>query len=112
MQAMCQARPRARAQGFQAMGGGHPPNCRRRETLRVRWAGGRGSRLASSPPMRLEDLLDRCQALEQRTSAAYRRFATMSRTQPAVCALWTSLAREEEDHAQAVSDARADVRMR
>ena len=62
--------------------------------------------------MQLEEILDRCRALEERSAAVYRRFASLSRSQPKLCALWTRLAREEEEHAQSVSIARADLRMR
>ena len=71
-----------------------------------------GSRLAANCRMQLEEILDQCQVLEQRAASIYRRFASVSRAQPKVCALWTGLAREEEGHAQSISIARADLRMR
>jgi rubrerythrin len=61
--------------------------------------------------MELEDILDRCHGLEDRAAAVYRRFASVSRSQPKVCALWTRLAREEEEHARSVAIARAELRM-
>ena len=56
--------------------------------------------------MWLEDLLDRCAALETRTATLYRSFAAASRSHPDLCALWTALAREEETHAHAIAIAR------
>lgn len=56
--------------------------------------------------MRLDDMLDRCQRLEERAGALYRSFAASSRAEPQVCALWTALAREEEEHAQSIAAAR------
>jgi rubrerythrin len=58
----------------------------------------------------LETILDRCQALELRAAAAYRTFAATTRGQPEVCALWTELAREEEQHARSIATARAHLR--
>ena len=61
--------------------------------------------------MKLELILDRCHALEQRAASAYRSFAAAARGQPEVCALWTRLAREEEEHAKSIAVARADLRL-
>ena len=56
--------------------------------------------------MELERILDRCHALEQRAAAAYRSFAAAARGTPEVCALWTRLAREEEEHARSIATIR------
>jgi rubrerythrin len=53
----------------------------------------------------LGEMLERCRALEEQAAALYRRFAVGARHQPELCALWTSLAREETEHAQAVARA-------
>ena len=53
--------------------------------------------------MRLDEMLDRCRRLEERASAVYRAYAASSRTDPVLCALWTSLAREEEGHADGIA---------
>jgi hypothetical protein len=53
----------------------------------------------------LESILDRCHRLECRAAALYRSFAAASRANPDVCSLWTSLAREEEEHARAITEA-------
>ena len=50
--------------------------------------------------MRLDDMLDRCQRLEERAAALYRSYAASTRAEPSACALWTELAREEEEHAR------------
>jgi hypothetical protein len=55
--------------------------------------------------MDLEAILDRCHRLEQRAAALYRSFAAASRAHPDVCSLWTSLAREEEEHARSITEA-------
>lgn len=47
-------------------------------------------------------MLARCSALESRAAALYRQWAAASREDPGLCDLWTSLAREEEEHAQAI----------
>jgi hypothetical protein len=57
--------------------------------------------------MRLEDLLDRCERLEERAGTLYRAYAAASRTEPRLCALWTALAREENEHARSIARARA-----
>ena len=61
--------------------------------------------------MELERILDRCHALEQRAAAAYRSFAAAARGTPEVCALWTRLAREEEEHARSIATIRTDIRL-
>jgi hypothetical protein len=53
--------------------------------------------------MRLDDLLDRCKRLEERAAALYRSYAAAARTDPELCALWTALAREEEEHAHGIA---------
>ncbi|HYV58153.1 MAG TPA: hypothetical protein VE911_11425 [Candidatus Nitrosopolaris sp.] len=57
--------------------------------------------------MNLEEMLDRCLRLEERTAAVYRSYAASTRADPALCALWTGLAREEAEHAHSIVDARA-----
>ncbi|HZP41909.1 MAG TPA: hypothetical protein VFD84_10420 [Candidatus Binatia bacterium] len=56
--------------------------------------------------MRLDELLARCEALERRAAAIYRGFAAANRANPARCAFWTALAREEEEHARTIAAAR------
>jgi len=53
--------------------------------------------------VRLDEILDRCRRLEERASAVYRAYAASSRTDPVLCALWTSLAREEAGHADGIA---------
>ena len=43
-------------------------------------------------------MLDRCCGFEIRSAALYRNFAAGARDQPDLCALWTAMAREEDDH--------------
>jgi rubrerythrin len=62
--------------------------------------------------MDLESILNRCHRLEQRAASLYRSFAARSRANPAICTLWTGLAREEEEHARSISEARAHLRPR
>jgi rubrerythrin len=62
--------------------------------------------------MELEQILDRCLGLERRAATAYRRFAAAARAQPNVCALWTEMAREEEEHAQSIVTVATDLRQR
>jgi rubrerythrin len=57
--------------------------------------------------MQLDRILDRCHRLEERAAAIYRSFAATTRGQPALCALWTELAREEQGHARSILSARA-----
>ena len=57
--------------------------------------------------MELDEMLDRCRRLEERAGAVYRSYAAATRADPALCALWTALAREEEEHARAIALARA-----
>jgi rubrerythrin len=62
--------------------------------------------------MELEQVLDRCLTFERRAASAYRRFAAATRGQPDLCALWTGLAREEEEHVQSIETALVDLRQR
>lgn len=57
--------------------------------------------------MQLDTMLERCKRLEERAAAVYRSYAAASRAEPSLCALWTSLARDEEEHAHAIVLARA-----
>lgn len=61
------------------------------------------------PVMDLDGMLTRAKRLEQRAAGVYRSYAAASRPDPAVCALWTSLAREEEEHAHSIDRARAHL---
>lgn len=54
-------------------------------------------------------MLERCRRLEERASSLYRSYAAASRCDPAQCALWTGLAREEEAHARSIALARAHL---
>lgn len=54
-------------------------------------------------------MLERCALLEARAAAVYRTYAAAARHEPALCALWTSLAREEEEHARSLVAARRAV---
>src|SRR5262249_49693372 len=56
--------------------------------------------------MQLDAMLARGKRLEERAAMLYRSYAAASQTQPSLCALWTSLAREEEDHARSIVTAR------
>jgi rubrerythrin len=56
--------------------------------------------------MELGEMLDRCRALEERAAVLYRTFAAGARSEPRLCAMWTALAREEEEHARALLAAR------
>ena len=56
--------------------------------------------------MKLDDMLDRCSGLEARSASLYRSFAAAVRDQPDLSALWTAMAREEEDHASILDDIR------
>ena len=56
--------------------------------------------------MNVDDILDRCCDLETRSGALYRSFAAASRDQADLFALWTSMAREEDDHARILNDTR------
>jgi hypothetical protein len=61
--------------------------------------------------MRLVDLLDRSEALEELAAALYGRFAAMQRDDPELAALWTTLAAEEGAHAVSIRGAQpADAR--
>jgi rubrerythrin len=57
--------------------------------------------------MRLDGMLKRCERLELRAATLYRAFAAASRAESELCALWTTLAREEEDHARSIALAAA-----
>ncbi len=57
--------------------------------------------------MQLDAMLDRCRGLEERAATLYRNWAAAARGDMASCALWTALAREEEEHAKSLADARA-----
>jgi len=59
--------------------------------------------------MKLDDILTRGRRLEERASALYRSYAAASRHDPALCALWTALARDEEAHAHSIALARAHL---
>jgi len=56
--------------------------------------------------MQLDAMLERGKRLEERAATLYRSYAAASRAEPSLCALWTSLAREEEDHARSIVTAR------
>jgi rubrerythrin len=56
--------------------------------------------------MQLAQMTDHCRALEERAASVYRAFAAASRHHPEACALWTALAREEEQHARSLATAR------
>jgi hypothetical protein len=56
--------------------------------------------------MELADLLDRCCGLETRSAALYRRFAGGACQHPELQALWVAMAREEDQFARMLSDAR------
>jgi rubrerythrin len=56
--------------------------------------------------MELADLLDRCCGLETRSGALYRRFAEDARRDPELRAFWVAMAREEDEHARTLSNAR------
>jgi hypothetical protein len=57
--------------------------------------------------VRLLDLLERAEALEQRAAALYRGFAAARRDDAELAALWTAMASEEDEHAQSIRAARA-----
>jgi rubrerythrin len=61
--------------------------------------------------MELEQLLDRCHGLERRAAALYRSFGAATRDDPKLCALWTELARQEEEHAASIERARTHLRV-
>jgi len=56
--------------------------------------------------MQLDAMLERCKHLEERAASLYRSYAAASRQEPALCAIWTALAREEEEHARSIVLAR------
>jgi hypothetical protein len=62
--------------------------------------------------MELETLLDRCHGLELRAAGVYRRFGDAPQESPALRALWTELAHEEERHAHALARARGLLRFK
>ena len=51
-------------------------------------------------------MLDSCCGSETRSAALYRSFAAAARDHPDLCALWTAMAREEDDHARILNDTR------
>jgi rubrerythrin len=55
--------------------------------------------------MELDRLLAQCRAFEARAAAVYRGYASRTRSDPELCALWTSLARQEEAHAATIARA-------
>jgi len=54
-------------------------------------------------------MLSRCAALEARVAALYRSWAAGARDRPELCALWTRLARDEEEHARSLTEAQSDL---
>ena len=48
--------------------------------------------------MELESLLARCREYEARAARVYRTFAARTRSDAELCAVWTALAREEDEH--------------
>jgi rubrerythrin len=67
-----------------------------------------GVALASKINVDLDEMLDRCRDLETRAAALYRTFAAGAREHD-LCVLWTSMAREEEEHAHILDDARTHL---
>ena len=65
-----------------------------------------GTTLAARGNVELGDMLDRCCGLETRSAALYRSFAAAAHDRPDLFALWTALAREEDEHARVLNDAR------
>jgi hypothetical protein len=61
------------------------------------------------PLVTLDDMLDRCRALEERAGALYRRYAADPGGSAASRALWTQLAGEEEEHARGVARVARDL---
>ena len=59
--------------------------------------------------MRLVDLLDRSEALEERAAAVYHRFAATQVEDAELEALWSMLAAEEDAHAGSIRDARSQL---
>jgi rubrerythrin len=61
--------------------------------------------------MQLDRLLDRCRDLEGRAATIYRSYAAGARARrdPTLCALWTALAREEEEHTRSLEQVRMHV---
>lgn len=54
-------------------------------------------------------MLDRCRGLETRSAALYRSFAAGARDQADICALWTAMAREEDEHVRMLDEARGHL---
>jgi hypothetical protein len=52
-------------------------------------------------------MLERCHGLETRSAALYRSFALDACNRADLCALWTAMAREEDEHARTLDDARS-----
>jgi rubrerythrin len=59
--------------------------------------------------MDLGAMLDRCCELETRSAALYRKFAAGVRDRPDLCALWSTMAREEDDHARTLNATRGHL---
>jgi rubrerythrin len=59
--------------------------------------------------MDLARLIARCRSYEGRAADVYRTFAMRTRAQPETCALWTALARDEEQHARTLDRAARDL---
>lgn len=59
--------------------------------------------------MRLAQLLHQAGTLEERAAALYRRFATEQFDEPALAALWTALAADEDAHARSIRDAQSQL---
>jgi hypothetical protein len=68
--------------------------------------GGLASHLLNRGNVELAAMLDRCHGLETRSAALYRSFAAGARDQADLCALWTAMAREEDEHARMLDVAR------
>lgn len=67
-----------------------------------------GIPVAMEATVNLGDMLDRCRGLEIRSAALYRSFAAGT-GEPDLRALWTAMAREEEEHARVLDDERAHL---
>jgi rubrerythrin len=62
--------------------------------------------------VRLAELLDRCEALEERAAALYRGFAAVRRDDSELAKLWTALAADEDAHAHSIRTARSQLTSR
>lgn len=65
-----------------------------------------GIALAPRGNVELAETLDRCCGLEVRSAALYRSFAAAAQDRPDLCALWTELARNEDEHVRVLNAAR------